>query len=299
MPSTEKLYSQTPQQLELVIMAAGKSRRYGRLKQLEGFGPQGQTILDYTIYDAIKSGVSRVILVISEENREQFEQQVVEPWACKVEVRLVVQRLEDLPVIPFRGPGPAARTRPWGTGHAVWAVRNDVKGPFVLANADDFYGPRAIAAVAEHLKASADWALQSYALAETLPDSGSCNRGFCLIDSENYLLDIAEKLDVRTGSIEDPEQWVSLNLWGMRPAVFGLLEGEFQKFLAEHGHNPDQEFFLPDALATGIQDGALRIKVLPPVDQWLGVTHPKDADRVRCELEKRHDQGVYPEDFYA
>lgn len=288
--------------LALVIMAAGESRRFGGLKQLEGFGPQGQTILDYTIFDGIRSGVGRVVLVISEEHGDQFARQVVRPWAPQVEVRLVAQRLEDLPVIPFNGAGPAARSRPWGTGHAVWAAREEVKGSFILANADDFYGRGAIAAVAAHLHSGnvgEQWALQAYALGETLPDEGGCNRGFCRVDEDGFLLDIKEELDVRRESASDLDQWVSMNLWGLEVGVFGLLEDGFQDFLAGSGHDPEREFFLPHALAAGIARKKCRIQVLPPTDHWLGVTHPEDADRVRRHLAHLHHEGVYPEDLHT
>jgi hypothetical protein len=150
------------------------------------------------------------------------------------------------------------------------------------------------------------YALQAYDLIETLPHepdgtSGTSgfNRGFCRRDENGYLQDITETLDVRRDQVDDPHQWVSMNLWGLQPSVFGLLEEQFKEFLANEGDDPEREFYLPHALAAGINQAKTRIKVLPPTGRWLGVTHPADADRVRRQLKSLHDSGVYPEDLLS
>nr|MEE4267866.1 nucleotidyltransferase [Candidatus Krumholzibacteria bacterium] len=288
-----------PSSLSLVVMAAGRARRYGGLKQLEGFGPAGQTILDYTLCDALRAGVSRAVLVISSEHEHEFRKQIVEPWSSQLDVVLVEQRLEDLPALPVDGPGPSARPRPWGTGHALWAARHAVDGPFILANADDFYGQRALAAVAEHLRSGRGWALQAYALGDTLPTEDGFSRGFCTTDADGWLQTITETLDVRRATMANPCQPVSMNLWGLEPAVFDLLEEEFRNYLSAHGQEPDREFYLPHAIGAGIDQECCRVKVLPPCDQWFGVTHPDDAPAVRQQLKALHSQGVYPEDLHA
>ncbi len=281
----------SPPTLTLVIMAAGRARRFGGLKQLEGFGPAGQAILDYTLHDAVRAGVTRAVLVISAEHEEEFRQKVVAPWASRLEIALVSQRLDDLPALPVDGPGPSARTRPWGTGQALWAAREAVEGPFVLANADDFYGRQALAAVAAFLReesGATDWALQSYALADTLPMTGGCSRGFCTTSPDRWLENITEHLEVKRDALTNPRQPVSMNLWGLRAEVFPLLEDEFRAYLSTHGQDPDREFYLPHAIGAGIAQKRCRVRVLPPCDRWFGVTHPEDAPDVRRQLKALH-----------
>jgi NDP-sugar pyrophosphorylase family protein len=289
----------TSSPLSLVIMAAGRARRYGGLKQLEGFGPRGQTIMDYTLHDAARAGVRRAVLVVAADHAAEFRDRVVNPWRGSLEVTLVSQELEDLPVLPVSGAGPAAREKPWGTGQALWAARCAVDGPFLVANADDFYGRQAIAAVADFLGSGpgdALFALQAYELRETLPGPGGFSRGFCQVDGRGRLTGIQEQLDV-TLEGAPAGQLVSMNLWGFTPAVFGLLEDEFRHFLAASGHDPAREFYLPEAVRTGVASGRCQVQVLPPAGRWSGVTRPEDAPRVRQLLARLHAEGIYPEDL--
>lgn len=282
---------------DLVIMAGGRGRRFGGLKQLQPFGPGGQTIMDYTLHDARRAGVRRAVLVVAAEHEDPFRTRVVEPWVGRLEVVLAPQRLDDLPVLPVTGAGPAARAKPWGTGQALWAARNAVHGPFLVANADDFYGREALARVAAFLAQGGDiFALQAYDLLTTLPGEGGYSRGFCQVGPDGLLGDITEHLDVRSANAP-PDQPVSMNLWGFTPAVFPLLEEGFQAFLAQRGHDPEAEFYLPAAVQAGILQGRCRVRVLPPVGGWFGVTAPEDADPVRARLLRLHEEGIYPEDL--
>lgn len=283
----------------LVVMAAGRGRRFGGLKQLQGFGPAGQTILDYTLHDARRAGVRRAVLVIAGEHADDFRARVVEPWSASLEVVLVVQRTDDLPVLPVTGPGPAARAKPWGTGQALWAARHAVDGPFLVANADDFYGREALARVAAFLgeDRGGGFALQAYDLRATLPGEGGYSRGFCRVDADGRLADIVEQAEVRRATAP-ANQPVSMNLWGFTPAVFPLLEEEFRAFLAGRGHDPEAEFYLPAAVRAGIARDRCQVAVLPAAGGWFGVTAPEDAAAVRAGLRRLHVEGLYPEDLH-
>lgn len=288
--------------LNLVIMAAGKGRRFGGLKQLVGFGPGGETLIDYAIYDGLKAGTQRVVLVISPENRAEFQSRIVTPWSAHIEVQLVAQELEDLPVLPVDGPGPAARTKPWGTGQALWAARHAADGPMVVCNADDFYGHEAYHQMGQFFQnslAEEEFALQGYELLETLPTGAGYSRGFCAVSPDGYLEGIEEQLEVKRDEIHAAGQLVSMNFWGFTPLVFSLLERAFQGFLSAEGANPESEFYLPAAIQAGLDSNKCRVMVQPPCGRWFGVTNPEDAGLVREHLIKLHEDGTYPEDLLA
>lgn len=289
-------------ELNLVIMAAGKGRRFGGLKQLEGFGPSGETLIDYAIYDGLKSGVTQVALIISPENRDEFQSRIARPWNSHLEVRLVVQRLDDLPVFPVDGPGPAVRSKPWGTGQALWAARQDIDGPMVVCNADDFYGREAFEGVASSLcdnLTGPEYTLQGYDLLETLPSDAGYSRGFCAVSPDGYLEGIVEHLEVKREDVQPAGQLVSMNFWGFQASVFSLLEEAFQAFLSAEGSNPESEFFLPAAIQAGLEQGRCRVRVRPACANWFGVTNPEDAALVRERLKDLHERGIYPEDLRA
>ena len=288
--------------LSLVIMAAGKGRRFGGLKQLEGFGPQGQTLLDYALYDGLRAGIPRAVLVIDAAHEQEFMTRVVHPWRHRLAVHLVHQKLDDLPVLPLGGPGPAARSKPWGTGQALWAVRHVVHAPFLLCNADDFYGRQTYLAMADFLAGNPDpgtFALQGYNLLDTLPEEGGFSRGFCQVGPDGRLQKITEHLDVKRADHPAAGQIVSMNFWGLTPLVFSLVEEQFLAFLQENGHLPDGEFYLPAAIQAGLTQGRCAVKVLPPAGAWFGLTNPADRHLVSQRLAGLHQDGVYPEDLKA
>ena len=288
--------------LTLVIMAAGRGRRFGSLKQLAGFGPHGETLMDYSLHDALRAGIDRAVLVISPRLEPEFRARLGEPWRERLEVRLVSQEMDDLPVLPVGGAGPAARLKPWGTGQALWAARTEVDGPFIVCNADDFYGRDAFGSLAGFLDAGHgpdSFAMPGFDLLDTLPPEGAFSRGFCRVSADGLLEEIQERHGVRRADVTGPGQVVSMNIWGFTPAVFPLLEDLFRRFLVDIGHDPEQEFYLPSAVQQAVAAGRCRVRVLPGAGSWFGVTNPQDADLVRDRLARLHVQGVYPEDLRA
>ena len=286
--------------LTMVFMAAGKGSRFGGLKQLEGFGPRGESLLDYAIFDGLRTGFTRAVLVISAEHEAEFRARMVEPWLEKLKVDLVVQSVEDLPVLPLDGPGPAARTKPWGTGHAVWAARETVSGPFMVGNADDFYGRGAFESMAAFLNTAdrpGTFAMQGYNLRDTLLQEGGFSRGICRVSTEGMLREITEHQEVRRDSTTGQAGIASMNFWGFTPEVFRLLEDGFLCFLRSSGHDPEREFFLPAVVQEGMARDLCRVRVLPEVKGWFGVTNPEDRGLVTDRLARLHQQGEYPEDL--
>jgi NDP-sugar pyrophosphorylase family protein len=295
--------------LTMVILAAGMSSRYGRLKQLDPLGPRGEAILDYTLHDGVLAGFRRFVLVIRPELEGAFREHLQARVGKGVEILFAHQRIEGLP----RGtPIPEARTRPWGTGHAVLAARPHVPGPFAVANADDFYGRRSIALLGRFLADPQSWALVGYVLERTLSPHGGVSRGICSVDGNGWLRGIREVKGVArksdgsvTGVPLGGEETVlsamaetSMNLWGFTPDVFPILDERLRGFLEREGsEDPDAEFVLPEVVETAIRSGRARVRVLPTTDRWIGVTFPEDHGQAAAALRRLHDEGVYAEDL--
>jgi NDP-sugar pyrophosphorylase family protein len=295
--------------LQLVVMAAGMGARFGGLKQLVEVGPAGELLLDYAVHDAGRAGVTRLVFVVRPEMREAFEAAVAARYAARAEVRIAEQRLDDVPA----GFGPVPpRGKPWGTGHAVLAVRMVVDAPFLVVNADDFYGPQGFSRLAGVLSRPpaawpTAWGLVAYRLGRTLSAHGAVARGVCEVDADGWLVDIVEHTEVQA----DPaglagrdrhgvrrrlagDEPVSMNLWGFRPNLFPWLEDRFARFLAARGADPQAEFYLPEAIAGMVHDGVARVRVVPTDEAWLGVTYPPDRDEVRRRLAALAAGGAYP-----
>ncbi len=316
-----------PQSLSLVILAAGLGSRFGGLKQLEQVGPGGAAILDYTVFDAIRAGVTRVVVVVRPETEADFRQRAAETFGRRVEVRFAVQRLED---VPAGFAVPAGRRRPWGTGQALLAAASEAAGPCVVANADDFYGAGAISLAAGFLRqggGSADeHALVGFRLRETLSESGPVNRACCRVSAGGWLERLVEvrgivadgrgaRLASTGGGGEElagivdaegrlaGEQIVSMNLWALRAGIFEKLQRGFDAFLEQlgvaaatrAGVDAEEEFYLPAAVEAGLRAGQLRVRVLPTTGRWCGVTYAADLPLVRAELARRVAAGEYPE----
>lgn len=287
--------------LTLLVLAAGMGSRYGGLKQLEPVGPSGETMLDYSVYDALRAGFARVVFVIRRDFEAQFRQQIASRYAGRVEVDFVFQAPDELP------PGfsvPAGREKPWGTGHAVWCARRTVTTPFAAINADDFYGADSFRALASFLQRAADneAALVGFRLKNTLSEAGAVSRGICDVDTAGRLVSVTERTgiqaaDVGPGRELAPDCVVSMNCWGFPPAIFELLDGEFSHFLG--GENFAQapakaEFYLPTAVSTLIGRGRLCAEVLPSESTWFGVTYQADRPRVAAALRTLVEAGLYP-----
>ena len=283
----------------LVILAAGVGSRFGGDKQTAPLGAGGASLMEYGIYDALRAGFGRIVVVVRPEMMTSIGPALSARIGARAPVECVPQSLADLPAGFV---APPARTRPWGTGHAVLAARHSVREPFAVANADDFYGADAYASLATFFAGSATGiearhALIGFPMRSTLSDSGPVNRAICRADDDGWL----ERIDERTGltaAIVDAQRiggaLVSMNLWGFEPAIFAQLEREFASFL-EHGAKDEQaEFLLPNAIQSLIAQRAARAKLLPARGGWCGVTYAADAPKVSAHLADLTARGSYP-----
>lgn len=280
----------------LVILAAGAASRYGSLKQLEPVGPGGEALLEYSAFDAWRSGFGRVVLVVRPQTEALFRSGAGGRIARRMPVSYVWQTLEDLPA-GFEVP--ADRHQPWGTGHAVLAAESAVTGPFAVINADDFYGRESFAAVSGFLATASSsepvFAMPGFELAATLTDSGPVTRALCRVDGDGWLEDIVERRGLGQGGRASASAVVSMNMWGFTPAVFPELRRLFEAFLAAAAAGG--EFLLPDAVRSLIREARARVEVLAGAGQWCGVTFREDRPRVAARLAELVDRGVYPRDL--
>lgn len=294
-----------------MILAAGMGSRYGGLKQIDPVGPHGETIMDYSVYDALRAGFGKLVFVIRRDIEESFRAQIGSRFCAHTKVDYAFQELSDLPT-GFQVP--EGREKPWGTGHAMLAGRLLVKEPFAVVNADDFYGQHSFALLAEHLKSDADEAaMVGFVLENTLSEFGSVARGVCRTDASGCLATVEEMTGIQRGpdgkihcidSTGKPASLrgsdvVSLNTWGFRPAVFQSVQEQFRRFLGERGSNPKAEFYIPTAVNDLIAANVLRLKVLRTPDTWFGVTYREDKPRVVASIQALIDRGVYPARLWA
>ena len=290
----------------LLILAAGMASRYGSMKQIQSFGPGGETIMDYSIYDAIRAGFGKVVFIIREEFAEDFKE-IFEP---KLKGRIATDYVyQDLRSFIGNYQVPAERTKPWGTAHAVLCAKDTVKEPFAVINADDFYGRDAFEKASEFLTKDVRedlYAIIGYELIKTLSDHGTVSRGVCEVDKDGYLVSIAERTKVgrEDGKIIYEENGqkhelssgakVSMNFWCFHPSVFNMTEKAFHEFLAKSASDPKAEFFIPIIGDHLVRSNLGRIKVIPTGSQWFGVTYKEDAPEVKANLEHLVHQGAYP-----
>ncbi len=289
----------------LVILAAGMASRYGSMKQVEGFGPSGETIMDYSIFDAIRSGFGKIVFIIRKEFADNFRSLFEPKLSGTIKTAYVFQEL-DSHTGGFHPP--AGRTKPWGTAHAVLCAEEAVPGPFAVINADDFYGTDAFVQAAQFLHTRCrknQYAILGYDLLSTLSEHGSVNRGVCGLDEQGNLATITERINiVREGDrivCQDglePQELpagtpVSMNFWCFDPSFFGYTKQLFSGFLAEHGRELKSEFFIPLVADRFIRDGG-HIEILSTTAHWFGVTYKEDAPFVKQSLHRLIDAGGYP-----
>lgn len=294
----------------LVILAAGMASRYGSLKQIQSFGPSGETIMDYSIYDAIRAGFGKVVFII----RKEFEADFKEIFGNKLEGKIAVDYVfQDLHSFVNSDQVPADRTKPWGTAHAVLCAKPAVNEPFAVINADDFYGKDAFEKANSFMVNEcneATYSIIGYELLKTLSDHGTVNRGVCVVDENNNLVSIAERLNIsrKEGQIQcddgmDPhilpiQSSVSMNFWCFHPSVFEITQELFDTFVAENKGNIKAEFFIPIVADHFIKNGIGKIPVIPTSSNWFGVTYKEDAPSVQASLDALVAAGEYPQSLW-
>ncbi|HEY3761470.1 MAG TPA: sugar phosphate nucleotidyltransferase [Verrucomicrobiae bacterium] len=290
----------------LLVLAAGMGSRYGGLKQIEPVGPNGETIIDFSVFDALRAGFGRLVFVIRRDIETQFKEIVGSRFTGKIPVEYAYQELNQLPA---GYSVPAGRTKPWGTGHAILAAAEVIREPFAVINADDFYGPNSLRILADHLRSGTnDYAMVGYTLRNTLSDFGTVSRGVCETDANGFLKSITELTKIersgdRAQSIAPDgntieltgDEIVSLNLWGFTPGFFAHLRELFAEFLKQYGHEQTAEFYLPAAVNSLIASGTERCRVLKTPDSWLGVTYREDRSAVVAGINLLIAQDVYPQ----
>jgi len=294
----------------LVVLAAGMASRYGSMKQTQGFGPSGETIMEYSIYDAIRAGFGKVVFIIREEFADMFRESFGKKLAGKIEVDYVFQELTKF--VP--GQVPEERKKPWGTAHAVLCCKGKVNEPFAVINADDFYGKDGFDKAAKFLTgdvSASNYAIIGYELKKTLSDNGSVSRGVCKVDAGGNLVDINERTKIfrnEQGIItyEDEaglhevseDSSVSMNFFAFDPKFIDHCENYFADFISKEINNPKAEFFIPLVVDKVVKNGQATVKVIPTSAQWFGVTYKEDAPDVKASIDKLVADGEYPSSLY-
>ncbi|MCI7222117.1 MAG: sugar phosphate nucleotidyltransferase [Firmicutes bacterium] len=295
----------------LVILAAGMGSRYGGLKQIDTVGNNGESIIDFSIYDAKEAGFEKVVLIIRKEHEEAFRKCLTDKVSKHMEVEFAYQDMYD---IPEGIKVPEGREKPWGTTHALLACRNIVKGPFAICNADDFYGKDAYRVIYNYLKneiSDDNYGMVGYLCNNTLTDNGTVTRGVCE-NTDGYLSKIVEvqKIARKDGKpvYEDNGEWkeldpntlVSMNFWGFTPKIFEECEVLFKDFIGEAvKENPMKcEHVIPTAIGTLVKENKCKVKMLSSKDEWFGVTYKEDKPSVVAKIQKMKDDGIYPFDLW-
>ena len=294
----------------LLVLAAGMGSRYGGLKQIDPVGPAGETIIDYSIFDAMRAGFGKLVFVIRKDIEQQFREIVGARFEKRIAVEYVFQELDKLPA-PYTLP--AGRTKPWGTTHAILMAEGVIRENFAAINADDFYGQEAYQVLAKHLIAGTpDYAMVGFILKNTLSAHGSVARGVSRVDAHNYLTNIVEMMKIEPdgsgaknteadGQVTKltGDEAVSMNFWGFTPALFPQIKVEFEKFLKKAGGEQKSECYIPATVGELVTSGRARCKVLRSSDSWFGVTYREDRPQVVESIRQLIAQGKYPEQLWA
>lgn len=297
----------------LLVLAAGMGSRYGSLKQLDGLGPNNETIMDYSIYDAIRAGFGKVVFVIRKSFEADFREKILSKYENQISVELVYQDLDNLP----KGFSvPEGREKPWGTNHAVMMAKDVIKEPFAVINADDFYGKESYSVLAEKLKSVAntkgDYCMVGYRVGNTLSESGSVARGVCQVNEKRQLDGVVERTAIERNNagkiafvdengieqILEETTPVSMNMWGFTPDYFDYSENLFVKFLNEKGKELKSEFFIPLVVNELVNTKEATVEVLDTPAQWFGVTYANDRQGVVDKIKSLIDKGEYPSKLF-
>jgi len=295
----------------LLVLAAGMGTRYGGNKQLDEVGPSGETIIDYSIYDAIRAGFGKIVFVIRRDIEEQVKERFVKKLKGKIEIDYVFQEITNLPKGVKVNP---ERQKPWGTSHAILVTAQKIKEPFGVINADDYYGVESFKILYDFLVSNNDpdcYCIVGYKMGNTLSDHGHVNRGVCRVGADGHLKNIVEthqiektpdgaKAPGRDGRIEKftGNEVVSMNLWGFKPSCFGFLEDEFRTFINKSGMDLKAELDIPTSIDKFVKNGEITIKVLMSNERWFGVTYREDKPFVVANIANMINQGVYPVKIY-
>jgi NDP-sugar pyrophosphorylase family protein len=296
--------------LTLLVLAAGMGSRYGGIKQIDGFGPSGETIMDYSLFDAIRAGFTKVVFIVRDEIKETVKEIFLPRLQGKVEVEFVVQALDTMVPKEYQNP---ERTKPWGTAHAMLCARDVIHEPFAVINADDFYGRAAFDSIAKFFAGDTQGAhsMVGYTLKNVLSENGSVSRGCGEQDANGYLKSVVERTTIvkengkiiskeKDGDLElSPETPTSMNFWGFHPNVFSLIEKFFIEFLKENSKNPKAEFFIPLIGNHMIKQGLGKVKIIGGGDIWFGVTYKEDKEEVSGKIKDLVNRGVYPPKLWS
>lgn len=298
----------------LLVLAAGMGSRYGSLKQLDGLGPSGETIMDYSIYDAIRAGFGKVVFIIRRSFEQDFREKILSKYEGRIPVDLVFQDMDNL---PEGFSVPEGREKPWGTNHAVMMAKEVIKEPFAVINADDFYGRNGFAVIAEKLRALSGgqdkYCMVGYRVGNTLSESGSVARGVCEVDEHKFLTGVVERTAIErnaAGKIAFTDEHgveqtleentpVSMNMWGFTPDYFQHSDEYFAAFLRANAGNLKAEYFIPLVVNQLIQEGKASCEVLDTPDQWFGVTYAADRPEVVAKINALVAAGEYPSKLFS
>ena len=288
----------------LLILAGGLASRYGGVKQMDTIGPSGEAILDYSVYDAIEAGFGKVVFVLNKAIAKEFVERYSKRFQDKIKLEFVIQRIED---IPRKFLFAEERQKPWGTGHAVRAARQVISEPFLVINADDFYGKHAFQVMGEFLKSNTEYAMYAYKLGETLSQHGTVSRGICVAENDR-LIDITENTGIKRVSDETitSEQHselknsslVSMNFWAFQPDIFTVIENLFEEFIEKNHKNLSAEFYIPSVVQYVISNKLRPIVVLSGDSPWFGMTYKSDREETKLAVSKLVNNKIYPENLW-
>ncbi len=291
----------------LFILAAGMGSRYGGLKQLDGLGPSGETIMDYSVYDALRAGFGKIVFVIRHDFEQEFRDKIISKYEGHVPVEVVFQDINTLP--QGFSPNPE-RTKPWGTNHAVLMGKEAIREPFGVINADDYYGADSFRILGDFLRSVKDrknsYCMIGFNIENTLSENGGVSRGLCEVDSDGFLSGVKEchgieRKEGRLIQVEEGENVpfpenasVSMNMWGFTPDYFDYSEKAFVEFLKEHGNDLKTEFYIPSVVNDLINNGTVTLKVEQTPNRWFGVTYAADREATVAQFKKLVEEGLYP-----
>ena len=302
--------SNTQKKLTLLVLAAGIGSRYGGIKQIDGFGPNGETIMDYSLFDALRAGFTKVVFIVRDEILETVKEKFLPKLKGKAEVEFVVQSLDKIVPKQYRNP---ERVKPWGTGHAMLCARDVIREPFVVINADDFYGKESFAAIASFFdkETLGEHAMVGYTLQDVLSEHGSVSRGCGERDADGFLKSVVERTTIvkekgkiiskeKEGDRElSPDVPTSMNFWGLHPNIFEFAMKEFEGFLKENHTNLKAEFYIPLIVNELVRQNAGKVQIISGSNNWFGVTYKEDKEEVSQKIKVLVAYGAYPEKLWS